>query len=185
MTHYDMLYSKALQNYGVATSAVADSLGLQTNEVTRFCQDGRLKRVGQGVYILADYTPTKLTRFAEAIALVGKESYIYGESTLALCDLVPFDPGCVYVASPRRIRMTLPSWIKVVRVTSKQTRTTFGCIPSQTIVDALTTYVPRATVEYQSEIMDACRRNTLLPDIQRQAALEYLGVAIHNKTRNA
>lgn len=174
-THYDLLRERALQNYGIVTATIADDLGLRTNEVTRFCQDGRLVRLGYGVYRLADYSPTRLSHFAAAIALVGEDSYLWGKSALALCDLMPYTPGSVSVATMRRVRRTLPSWVDVHKASRNDVCVEFGQIPCQQPVDALAAIADSLTLEQLEQLAHTCRENDILRDEQRKLVLDRLG----------
>lgn len=180
MTHFDALHSKALENYGVVTSSIAADLGLQTNEVVRFCQSGRLVRTGYGTYRLADYTPTRLTRFAEAVAVVGEGSYVFGRSALMLCDLLPYEPGAICVATKQRVRRALPKWIELKKAPRNDVCIEFGRIPSQSPENALATCMDQLSIELQEKVEYACKMSEVLSDTQRQAVLEYLGIAVGN-----
>ena len=181
MTHFDALRSKALENYGIVTSAIAADLGLRTNEVVRFCQDGRLVRTGYGTYRLADYTPTRLTRFAEAVAVVGEGSYVFGRSALMLCDLLPYEPGTICVATRQRVRRALPGWIELRRAPKNDVCIEFGRIPSQSPERALAICMGQLTSELQDEVERACKTSEVLSDSQRQAVLDCLGIAVSNE----
>ena len=175
ITHYDQLRERALQNYGIVTATIADDLGLRTNEVTRFYQDGRLVRMGYGVYRLADYAPTRLSHYAAAIALVGEGSFLWGKSALALCDLMPHTPGTVFVATKRRVRRTLPSWVEVHKAHRSDVCVEFGNIPCQQPVDALATIADSLTTEQLEHLTHACMESDILRDEQRKQILERLG----------
>ncbi len=181
MTHFDALRSKALENYGIVTSAIAADLGLQTNEVVRFCQNGRLVRTGYGTYRLADYTPTRLTRFAEAVAIVGEGSYVFGRSALMLCDLLPYEPGVICVATKQRVRRVLPDWIELKKAPKNDVCIEFGRIPSQSPECALAVCKEQLSVELQDEVARACKMSEVLSDAHRQAVLDCLGIAVSNE----
>lgn len=175
MTHFDVLRGKALENYGVVTAAAAAELGLQTSEMVRYCSNGRLVHVGFGTYRLGNYTPTRLTRFAEAISIVGEGSYLYGQSALVLGELLPFDAQNIYVATAERVRRSLPAWIKMQKVTRKAARVEFGGIPSQALPDAVDACREQLSPDQLHEIAAACTKNNLLADDLRQAVLDRLG----------
>ena len=176
MTHFDVLRSKALENYGIITSSIAADLGLRTNEVVRFCQDGRLMRTGYGTYRLADYTPTRLTRFAEAIAVVGEGSYVFGRSALMLCDVLPYRTGAICIATRQRVRRALPNWIELRKAPRNDVCIEFGRIPSQSPERALAACMDKLSVEQLKEVEHACRESELLSSVQREAVLEQLGI---------
>lgn len=117
MTAYDKIYEKAADNYGFITTAEAMALGVAKSELCALVKRNRLLHRGYGVYRLAThYLPTPYDGFAEALLLVGGEdAVIWGESVLALHDLALVNPPVIEVATCRRVRRTLPPWIKIVR----------------------------------------------------------------------
>ena len=117
MTCYEKIYEKAADNYGFITTAEASELGVPKQEMSALAKRNRLVHHGYGVYRLAThYLPTPYDGFAEALLLVGgEESAIWGESVLALHELALVNPPAIEVATVRRIRRTLPAWVKVVR----------------------------------------------------------------------
>lgn len=55
------------------------------------------------------YTPTKLDPYAEAVTLVGNESFLLGETVLAMHDFALVNPRQLLIGTPRRTRKALPS----------------------------------------------------------------------------
>ena len=137
MARFDDIYEIAADNYGLVTYAEALEAGLTSVELRRFVIDGRLERLGQGVYKLAKYIPTPYDQFAEAVTLVGRGSYIHGESVLAMHNLALVNPLRTNVATPKRTRKKLPDWIKVIVAGSKDIITYYEGIPCQSVADAL------------------------------------------------
>lgn len=111
MRHFEKLYDITADNYGVITAAEAREAGIAGAELTRWTRSGRLERVGHGVYRLAHWVPTGKERYAEALALVGPGSVLWGESVLALLGLAYVNPPRVLVAPDRRVRRDLPAWV--------------------------------------------------------------------------
>lgn len=177
ITHFQELEDRAISNFGIVTTNDVVELGLHTTEVVRFNKDGRLVRVGYGVYRLADYVPTRFTRYMEAVAMVGEGSYIYGNSSLVFFDLIPFNTHIVTVATPKRRRRRLADWVEVVLVPARKAGTCveYRSIPSQAPVEALEQCWPRLTGEERGGVGEACRRSRFLSDGQREEVLEYLG----------
>lgn len=89
MAHFDDIYELAADNYGLITSAEAKNLGVAKSELNRWVGMGRLLKRGQGVYKLVRYAPTEYDRYAEAVALVGDGSFLFGEAVLAMHGLGP------------------------------------------------------------------------------------------------
>jgi predicted transcriptional regulator of viral defense system len=137
MTHFDEIYEIAADNYGLVTTCEAQRIGVTTVELRRYVKDGRLKRIGQGVYKLTRYVPTPYDQYAVAITLVGMGSYLYGESVLAMHDLALVNPTKISVATAKRVRKELPQWIQVVTAKGENDITCYEGIPSQSVADAI------------------------------------------------
>ena len=65
---------------------------MTTGEMSRWFADGKLVRRGHGVYKVARWVPTPLDPFAEAVALMGDGSFLWGESVLSMHGLALVDP---------------------------------------------------------------------------------------------
>ena len=137
MTHFDAIYEIAADNYGLITFAEAREVGVPRDGLTRYVNNGRLERIGQGVYRLTRHIPTHLDQYAAAVVLVGQGSYIHGESVLAMHNLALVNPMKTSVAVTRRTRRTLPKWISVVSADKSETPTNYEGIPSQSVADAI------------------------------------------------
>ena len=68
------------------------------------------------VYRLVHYLPTEYDRYAEALATVGKDAMIWGESVLAMHNLALVNPDKIEVATAHRVRKKLPVWIKLIKL---------------------------------------------------------------------
>lgn len=126
--------------------------------------NGRLERRGQGVYKLARWVPTPYDPYAEALALVGDGSYLHGESVLAMHGLALVDPRTVQVATPKRVRRSLPPWVVAVPANEDGKTTFYEGIRSQRVADAIR----------------ECRKSVLperLADVAKQARREGLVTA--------
>ena len=155
MTIYDDIYEIAADNYGLVTSAEAKGAGASDKELSRIAKDGRLTSIGYGVYRIKHWVPTELDPYAEAVALVGPGAYLYGESVIAMHALAPTNPARIHVATPNRVRRTLPASIKVVRRPDCGDTTECEGIPSQTIPAAIRSC--RGTMMAE-RLIDATRR---------------------------
>ena len=136
MTHFDDMYELAADNYGLITSAEAKSLGVAKSELNRWVGMGRLLKRGQGVYKLVRYVPTEYDRYAEAVALVGDGSFLFGEAVLAMHGLALVNPRRISVGTTKRVRRELPEWVQPVTVSGK-TVTSYEGIPSQSLAEAI------------------------------------------------
>ena len=136
MAHFDDIYELAADNYGLITSAEAKNLGVAKSELNRWVGMGRLLKRGQGVYKLVRYVPTEYDRYAEAVALVGDGSFLFGEAVLAMHGLALVNPRRISVGTTKRVRRELPEWVQPVTVSGK-TVTSYEGIPSQCLAEAI------------------------------------------------
>ena len=114
MKLYDSINEMALYNYGLITSAQASKLGVRLKDLLEWVKIGRLEKCWRGVYRLVHYLPTEYDRYAEALATVGKDAMIWGESVLAMHNLALVNPDKIEVATAHRVRKKLPVWIKLI-----------------------------------------------------------------------
>ena len=137
MSYYDIIYEYAADNYGLITSTKAKGLDIPNVELVKLSHRGRLVRIGHGVYRITHYIPTALDRYAEAIAIVGADSYIYGESVLAMYGLASVNPTVILVATTKKIRKSLPRHIQMVYMKYKDHVVNYEGILSQSIIFAI------------------------------------------------
>jgi predicted transcriptional regulator of viral defense system len=137
MKYYDAIYEYAADNYGLITSHEAKMLGIPNVELVKLAHRGRLHRVGHGVYRIIHYIPTAYDKYAEAIALSGRGSVVYGESVLAMHGLGLVNPAVIIVAEKSRIRKTLPAHIRVVYPKKTISEIYYEGIPSQSVFKAI------------------------------------------------
>lgn len=155
MPLYDDIYEIAADNYGIVTSAQAKAAGASYKELSRIAGDGRLTRIGYGVYRIKHWVPTENDAFAEAVTLVGPRAYLYGESVIAMHALAPTNPARIRVATPNRVRRSLPATIEVVRRPDHGDTTEYEDIPSQTIPAAI---LSCTGTMMRARLADAARR---------------------------
>lgn len=137
MSHYDDIYEVAADSHGLITSREARSLGVSDKEMSRLAGEGRLNRIGRGVYRVRHHVPEPDDPYADAVAAVGEDAYLYGESVLAMLSLAPTNPARIYVATPRRVRRKLPPGVVVVRRSTAGDITAYGGIGSQSAAGAI------------------------------------------------
>lgn len=137
MNTYDRIYEIAADQYGLITTDEARDIGIPNIELVKLAHRGKLKRLGYGLYRLSRYIPTSFDTYAEAIKMVGSEAYLYGESVLALHELIPTNPSCIYVATSLRIRRRLPDHICIIKKNNADNKTYYEGIPSQDAVSAI------------------------------------------------
>ena len=112
---YDQICEQAIGNYGLITTMDAEALGVRRKDLVEWVRLGRLTRIGHGVYRIEHYLPTEYDRYADAVAIVGRDAALWGESVLAMHNLAMVNPLCVRVATGRRVRKALPKWIELVK----------------------------------------------------------------------
>lgn len=166
MNHWDAIYNIGLDNYGIVTSCQASAITDNANvELPRWAASGRLERLGVGVYKLATWMPTPYDIYAEAVALVGKGAYLYGEAVLAINDLALVNPRTVNVAIARRVRRRVPSWIKVVNVQDGEATTSYFGILGQALPLAFKACRGKVPISrLRAAVDDAAARGLILRD---------------------
>lgn len=174
MTKFNDIYEIAADNYGLITSAQARGIGVANNELVQYAKRGKIERIGQGLYRLVRYMPTPYDSYAEAVALIGPEAYLYGESVIAMHELAPTNPTYIYVATPKRVRRKLPTYIKVVQRSGEGGKTVYEGIPSQTIAAAIRSCYGRMMDDRLRNATLAARAKGYLTRIEEQALLEEL-----------
>lgn len=167
MTHFDDIYEIAADNYGLVTYAQAREAGLVGAELSRYVADGRLRRVGHGVYKLARYIPTPYDPYAEAVALAGEGAYLSGASVLAMHDLALVNPRVIEVSVLGRNRRSLPSWVKTVKADGPAP-TAYEGIPSQSVASAIRACRRTVMPERLMDAVEAARGRGLLKECEAE-----------------
>ena len=162
MGKYQDIVERAIDNYGIVTSAEATAMGVALKDICEWVSNGRLEKVGRGVYRLSQFPMNELCHYAEAVALVGKGSWIWGESVLAMHDLALVNPLYTFVATTKRVRRNLPKWIKVVKVDSDADRDSFDGIPCQNIASVFIEAKGRIMFERLVQAVKEARNRGLL-----------------------
>ena len=139
MNSFEKLLSIGMDNYGIVTSEDAKSVGLSDRVVFSHVKNGKLLRRGQGIFKLAVFSSSdEMDRYAEAVAFGGKGAMIYGESVLAMLNLAFANPPLIEVATNRRVRKKLPTWVKIVRIGAGMAMAEYyRGIPCQPLRDAI------------------------------------------------
>ncbi len=137
MKLYDNINNAALSNYGLITSSQAVELGVRLKDLLEWVKIGRLEKCWRGVYRLVHYLPTEYDRYAEALATVGKDAMIWGESVLAMHNLAMVNPERIEVATTRRVRKELPAWIALARLQEEMPHDEFNGIRCQPLAEAI------------------------------------------------
>lgn len=174
MAYYDDIYEVAADNYGIITSAQAKEMGISDKEMSRLASDGRLQRIGHGIYVIKHYVPTSNDPYARTVALVGKDAYLWGESVIAMHGLAPTNPSCIYIGAPARVRKTLPSGVRIMPHDKTKRITQYEGIPSQSIPDAILSARGRMMTERLEAAVIEARRQGYITETEKQDLIEEL-----------
>ncbi len=162
MSYYDDIYEWASDNYGLITTAQARELGIAKQELSKLTARGKLTHVGRGVFRIKHYIPTPLDLYADAVALVGTESFIADESVLAMHGLALVNPDRVFVGTTKRTRRKLPDYIEIVQVPSCLEPTVYEGVPSMSVTDAIRRCRGRVMPErLQEAVRDAAEQGLI------------------------
>lgn len=137
MSYYDEIYEIAADNFYLISTRDAAEAGIPQVELAKLSHRGKLENITRGLYRLARYVPHPYDAYAIAVARVGEGAYLYGESVLAMLDLVPTNPNYIYVATPKRTRKKLPASIRLKKPSGNEFITYYEGIPSQYITSAI------------------------------------------------
>ena len=137
MSHFEDIYEIAADNYGIVTAAQAKERGIVGTELNRYVADGRIVKLGHGLYKITRYIPTAYDAYAEAVAHVGDGAYLYGDAVLAMHGLAFANPAQIKVATRRRVRKELPAWVRLVKPEDDDLVVLDEGIPAQSIPDAI------------------------------------------------
>ena len=126
-------------SHGIVTFAQARGMGVFPTELYRWCNKGRLVKVGRGVFRLTAYPSQGLVSdMAALLALFGDGAYLFGESALALYNLCPTRSYVATVAVPGRMRKTeLPKGVRIVKAPETCRPTFHEGIACQRPMDAI------------------------------------------------
>ena len=162
MSLYDDICEHAIGNYGLVTTAQAEEMGVVRKDLGEWVRLGRLEKLGRGVYRIAHYLPSEYDRYAEAVALVGGDAAVWGESVLAMHNLALVNPLQVSVATGRRVRKALPGWIKLIKLPADADIDTFDGIRCQNLASAIGEAKGRIIAERLREAIREAERKGLL-----------------------
>ena len=162
MSNFDRVYEVGADRYGIVTAEAAAELGIHRKQLLAWEKIGRLERCGRGVYRLEHHVPTPYDHYAEAVALVGRDAIVYGDAVLSMHGLALVDPPRVSVAVGRRVRRTLPEWIRLVDKPAGTKEELFEGIPCQTVADAIRACRGKVMAERLAEAVEEAARRGLI-----------------------
>jgi len=127
----------ASDNRGYFTAAAARAAGVLSVELDRWVKMGRIENSARGVYRLVNYPPSEIEPYVLATLSVGEKAYVYGESVLAMLNLVPTDPSRMFVASPVRVRRKMNATMTIVAGRPGTRIEHYEGVPAQNLADAI------------------------------------------------
>ncbi len=136
MTSYEKIWDVAEDNHGVITTEQARKLGVAASSLVSMATNGKLVRLGYGVYKLELHVPGPYDEYAQAVALVGETGFVRGASALMMRDIIPFDPSRMYLGVSRRFRRHLPDGYDVRMIANPSIERIEG-IPVQSVRQAI------------------------------------------------
>lgn len=137
MSYYDDIYEIATDNHGYVSTEMASRVGVPAVELAKLAHRGRLENISRGLYRLVRFVPTENDSYAEAVARLGGDAYLFGESVIAMLGLAPTNPSYICVATPHRTRRKLPAYIRVKKPGKNDAVTSYDGIPSQDVATAV------------------------------------------------
>ena len=175
MSHWETIQDTALDNYGLVTTSQAVALGISPVELARWTQIGRLEKRALGVFRLSNRVPTDFDRYAEALAIVGDGSMIFGESVLSMHNLALVNPARIEVSTTRRVRKRIPPWIKVVALSSAEESEVFDGIACQPVARAIMACIGRVPSDRLIVAVDEARGQGLISSKSEKELRKVLG----------
>lgn len=165
----------AYDNYGFVTTKAALDAGVPAVELPKLAARGGLTNIAYGLYRVSDIPSTNIDQYAEALLRVDDDdSYLHGESVLALFNLAEVNPRQIRVASPRRIRAKLPTYIKHTRVTNDAPTTFYEGLRSQPVAEALLECRGRIETNRLVDAARQARKDGLLTATEAKRVLKGL-----------
>lgn len=137
MKYRDIVRGIALDQYGYVSTRDAVDAGVPAVELPKLAARGGLENVAYGLYRVPDIPPTRYDQFAEALLRAGDGAYLYAESVLALFGLADLNLRQIKVATRRRARPKLPSFVKLVPVRGDVRTTLYEGLECQPVADAI------------------------------------------------
>jgi predicted transcriptional regulator of viral defense system len=142
--------------------------------VRRLASRGALERVGHGVYRHTGVPVGERTELAAALACVGEDAFLEGDTVLAMFGLALVNPPKIHVGTPRRHRSKPPEHT-VVTVRAHMAEgdlTTYEDLRCVTVRRALLDGIPHLLGERVLDAVAEAKRRDLIDELE---ATEIIG----------
>lgn len=136
-SYRDLLREIAYDNHGYVTTKDAVGVGVPAAELPKLKARGGLENLGYGLYRMIDIPQSDNDQFAEATLRAGADSYLRGESVLALLGLADVNPKKITVGTSRRVRRSMPSFVELTQSPAATKVTRYHGIRAQRLSEAL------------------------------------------------
>lgn len=113
-TNRQRIYELLGDNNGVVTISMAAASGVPAVELRKLAQRGALQRVGRGVYRIPFAPMNNFSTASEMTAIVSENSYVVGDSVLAMLEIGVSNPRFWSIATNLRVRSALPENVRLV-----------------------------------------------------------------------
>ena len=174
MTKFDNIFEIAADNHGLITAAQARQAGVSNNELVQYARRGRITKVGHGLYQLSRWVPGENDPYAWAVASVGPDALLYGESVIAMLGLAPTNPNRVFVATPHRTRRKLPGNRVVEHIDGIKPGAVYDGIPCQSAGEAIVACQGKMLPERLVAAANEARRQGLVSKKEHGSLTERL-----------
>jgi len=166
---------------GLLTTKEAAQIGVPAVELRKLAQRGALERIGHGTYRITHFPHSENMTTLEVLKMAGPESYVVGESVLALLDLGIFNSRKLHIATPKRVRKQLPSYVTIHKSASGDVATEkYKQIKCQKVSDVFIDLVGQlasdqlfsAAVEAQQQNLISALELKLITELINQTKLQ-------------
>ena len=175
MTYYEQIFNESIGKNGIITSRRAEELGIPAIELIKLCHRGKLTRIGHGAYRIDKYFPQETDAYAAAIAKVGADAYIIGESVLGYYRLCPTHEAIIHVGTPHRVRRRIPETIRMEKRPKNETLHLMDGIPAQTIAGAIRTARSSVVPTRLREAIAAAESRQLIQSDEAEQLMKEIG----------
>lgn len=171
-----VLHEIAVGNYGFVTTTEAEDAGVPAIELPKLSARGGLQNIAYGLYRVTNVPASGLDQFAEALLRVGKGSYLYADTVLALLELADVNPRKLRVAVSRRARPKLPPYVEMIRVSEGERTTRYEGLESQPVAEAILASRGRIETGHLREAAKQAREEGLLTTVEWRRVMRVLRV---------